>query len=419
MNKRIAAFLLVIPASLAIGGAEPAFKKLPPGCFVTKSVVVPQGQTLAIGKRLGAAITRLSNSYLTVHGVSIQVNIIDTKTAADAMAVYKTIARSKGHPAFCVRRGKRVIEYVARDPALAVKTSYELGFVKKPRQVRYRIEADIVPLDKADYMSFNKLFNLFLRANTSAGKAEAGAEIKTLARKFDFGTNVTLRSPDLGRQKAAYRFVPEPKGTEKTAAGDGVVYSFDRPRSTLGVPYVTATMEITADASGLTPFRRAGGKGLLAATEFWPADDVEVRTLAKKITSGKRSAKAKVDAIIAWLAPGKNIRFGGPVTGSRWGVKQVLKQRFGQCWDFADCFVTLCRAAGAPCRQVGGWLYGTSGHIWAEAFIEGKGWQQFDATGGGLLTCGIYHIPYFTSETGRMPILYVSMPKIEILKTFP
>jgi hypothetical protein len=117
------------------------------------------------------------------------------------------------------------------------------------------------------------------------------------------------------------------------------------------------------------------------------------------------------------LAPGTNIKFGGPVTGSRWGVKEVLKQKYGQCWDFADCFITLCRAAGIPCRQVAGWLFGTSGHVWAEVLIDGKGWQQVDATGGGRLRCGIYHIPYFITADGEMPVLYVSMPKIDILET--
>lgn len=71
------------------------------------------------------------------------------------------------------------------------------------------------------------------------------------------------------------------------------------------------------------------------------------------------------------------------------------------------------RAAGVPSRQVAGWLYGSSGHVWAEYHEKGKGWRQVDATGGGLLPCGIYHIPYFTTEDGEMPILYVSMPKIE------
>jgi transglutaminase-like putative cysteine protease len=103
--------------------------------------------------------------------------------------------------------------------------------------------------------------------------------------------------------------------------------------------------------------------------------------------------------------------------GSRWGTSKVLEQEFGQCWDFSDCFVTLARAAGVPSRQVAGWLYGSSGHVWAEFYREGQGWQQVDPTGGGKLRCGIYHIAYFTSEDGEMPILYVSMPKIESVRT--
>lgn len=72
-------------------------------------------------------------------------------------------------------------------------------------------------------------------------------------------------------------------------------------------------------------------------------------------------------------------------------------------------------AAGVPTRQVAGWLYGSSGHVWAEFYREGEGWQQVDPTGGGKLMCGIYHIPYFASEDGEMPIVYVAMPKIETL----
>jgi len=96
-------------------------------------------------------------------------------------------------------------------------------------------------------------------------------------------------------------------------------------------------------------------------------------------------------------------------------VKKVLEQGYGHCWDSADCFVTFCRAVGIPARQIGGWLYGSCGHGWAEVLLEGRGWQQVDPTGGGKIACGIYHIPYFTTENGEMPILYVAMPQIEVL----
>ena len=103
-------------------------------------------------------------------------------------------------------------------------------------------------------------------------------------------------------------------------------------------------------------------------------------------------------------------------TGSRRGTLKVMEQKFGHCWDFSDCFVTLARAAGVPSRQVAGWFYGSSGHVWAEYYREGEGWQQVDPTGGGKLRCGIYHIPYFTSEDGEMPIVYISMPRIEVVQ---
>ena len=123
----------------------------------------------------------------------------------------------------------------------------------------------------------------------------------------------------------------------------------------------------------------------------------------------------KAMAILEWLSPGQNLKHAGQ-TGSRWGTLKVFEQKFGHCWDFSDCFVTLARAAGVPSRQVAGWLYGSSGHVWAEYYREGKGWQQVDPTGGGQILCGIYHIPYFTTEDGEMPILYVAMPKIDVVQ---
>jgi transglutaminase-like putative cysteine protease len=134
--------------------------------------------------------------------------------------------------------------------------------------------------------------------------------------------------------------------------------------------------------------------------------------LAEQITRGESGNDGKAAAILRWLAPGKNLTYSGEM-GTRWGVAKVLEQKFGRCWDFSDCFVTLCRAVGVPCRQVAGWLYASSGHVWAEYYREGKGWQQVDPTGGGELPCGIYHIAYFTSDDGEMPVVYLSMPKVE------
>lgn len=410
---------LMSPVGLAWGAApaDKCFMNLPAGCFVKRSFVVPRDQAVAIGRKLGADIKKLSNTYLSIHGESIQVNIIEAASDTGAARLHQVVSGMKGHPAFCLRHGNRVIEYVGDDPALATKASFELGFLPKPKQVRYRLIAHVATVDKADYMSFNKLFNLFLTTDTRNPSTQARASIARLARRFQFGKEITLRTSNPGERASTYRFSPPQTAAKDASHSEAVTYSFDNPPEVLGVPYVTLEAEIATDETGVTPTTRKGGKELLAATEFWPADDPEIVALAEKIISRQAGPAAKVKAILEWLTPGRNIKFGGPVTGSRWGVKRVLKQKYGQCWDFADCFVTLCRASGVPCRQVGGWLYGGSGHIWAEVLIEGKGWRQVDPTGGGKLRCSIYHIPYFTTETGDMPILYVSMPTIEILKT--
>ncbi len=400
--------LAMISPALA---AEKCFEKLPFGCFVRKTDVIAPGDQLdAIGKKLGTPLKGLSNTHMQVHGMPIQVNILEAGSDADAAALHKTILTMKNNPAYCLLRGRKVIEFVRADVTLAIKTAYELGLVKKPTRIQYQVTAYISPIEKADYMAANKLFNLFLTTNTRRPTKEVVASVEKLSKGFTFGKSVSMRSPQKGD---SYTFAPKPSGTQEQGR-DGVVYTFEKPPAVLGVPYVKVQATLSCNNTGVTPTRRVADKSLLGATPFWPVDDPQVVALAQKIIAGKKTEDAKVMAILEWLTPGRNIKYSGAM-GSRWGVKKVLEQKFGRCWDSSDCFVTLARAAGIPARQVAGWLYGTSGHVWAEVLVSGKGWRQVDATGGGKLPCEIYHIPYFTTETGEMPILYLSMPQIKIV----
>jgi len=57
----------------------------------------------------------------------------------------------------------------------------------------------------------------------------------------------------------------------------------------------------------------------------------------------------------------------------------------GMCQDFANVFVTLCRAKGLPAKPMKGlYTYFDSGHTpthqWAEVFISDLGWVPFDPT---------------------------------------
>jgi len=411
------AFAIALTFALVAQGAEvaePLLRELPPSVVVQSSAEVPAAQTKAIGQRLGGQIERLTNSVVRVHGRSIQVNAITAVDEPNAKAIQAALAKIRPRP-FWTRKEQVVIEYVGQniDAALATKTSYELGLHKKPDSVRYRVTAELATVDKADYTACNAVFNQFLALQSSPDQ-DSVQRINDLSKRFTFGRTLVLRNPSLDGQSTKHTFQPPAK---ESKTGEATIeYSFGELTNRQGVPFVTATIEITVDDTGFRSAAAAPSEHLTGATPFWPADDPRITSLARQITAGKSTNDAKVMAILEWLSPGRNLKYSGE-TGSRWGALKVFDQKFGQCWDFSDCFITLARAAGVPSRQVAGWFYGSSGHVWAEFYREGKGWQQVDPTGGGKLACGIYHIPYFTSEKGEMPIVYLSMPKVESVGT--
>ena len=406
------AFAAAAMFAVAAGAAESPFQALPFGCTVLRTDVLPGDQAAAIGSRLGVPLKAVSNTRLAVQGATLQVNILEAGTDAESRRLHAAISATKTHPAFCLRRGLEVVEFCRCEAATAAKAAYELGFVGKPGRINYRITAQVATLRTADYMAFNELCRVFSAIDPKNPDPRAAERVATLSKGFTFGDSLALRARPEGT--AAYRFTPGPVRTESPGC-DRVVYGFDQAPRILGVPHVTFHAGISCDHTGWTPTDRVPDAALLAATAYWPVGDPEIAALARELTAGHTTQDAKVRAILEWLEPGRTIKSAGPA-GSRWGVKKVLQQRFGHCWDSSDCFVTLARAAGVPARQVGGWLFGTGGHIWAEVLVAGKGWQQVDPTGAGRLDCGIYHIPWFTTEDGEMPILYVSLPRVEIVE---
>ncbi len=396
---------------------DPCFKNLSYGCYLAGSSDMSREHAAAVGKKLGGAISKISKNTLVLHGKRIELFFVDARTEGDAVRIAKKLSELKQDPAFCLRRGKRVIEFVGVDATLARKASFELGFVKKPRRILYRLEAEVVPLVKADYMKLTKVLTLFLRAADGEPDRKTLRDIEKATANFEFGKSLRLREPLLDRKEAGFRFDPKPIAVDGPDRTGTTLFTFEKFPVRHGIPYVAVTAEIVVNDTGLFRTARDDMEPLLSPTAFWPVTDPEIVALAKEITAKKTSTEGKVRAILEWLTPGKNIRYGGGVTGSRWGVTTVLRKKTGRCWDFTDLFVTLARASGIACRQVGGWFYGVGGHVWAEVFLPGKGWQQVDATGGGKLGCGIYHIPYFTTEDGEMPTLIISLPRIEIVET--
>lgn len=67
------------------------------------------------------------------------------------------------------------------------------------------------------------------------------------------------------------------------------------------------------------------------------------------------------------------------------GARAALLLKRGDCTEFSDLFVALCRASGLPARSVSGFTIdwnNTPCHNWTEVYLPDKGWVAFDPTPG-------------------------------------
>lgn len=134
--------------------------------------------------------------------------------------------------------------------------------------------------------------------------------------------------------------------------------------------------EVSWDPSAFKPY--------LSATSLGPIDG-EVRKLALRITEGKETVQAKAKAIYDWTCA--NMYRDPDTRGCGIGdVYALLQKRGGKCTDISSVFVSLCRAAGVPAREVFGLRLGKKAeeeiteyqHCWAEFYVPGYGWVPAD-----------------------------------------
>jgi len=388
---------------------EQPFPTLPPEWRIQQTITVPPANLPAFGKKFGAKVTAISNVFLDADGQRLQVNIVECASVVDALKVATAIRATKPNPACCMLLRTYVIEFIGRNMRLMLEAPYALGL--RPRNGAYRISFTVATVDKCDYMKNTPLFNDFLNLQAHPNDQAALNLLANDTRGFTFGNTLALRTLGSDGRPIAYAFSAMPETATPFAAGDGARYAFRRLPEEQGVPYVKVSARITTAAFTAVPTTRTPDLALLGPTRYWPSDAPEIVALAGQITAGQKTTEDKVWAILGWLQPGLHLKYGGEEVGSRYGVIQTLQQGYGHCWDFSDLFITLCRAAGVPCRQVGGWLARISGHVWAKVLLPEQGWLQVDPTGGSA--CGTEYLAYFTTESGEMPIVYLAMPEIE------
>jgi transglutaminase-like putative cysteine protease len=287
-----------------------------------------------------------------------------------------------------------------------------------PRTVKYKVKMEVAPLERCDGMRWSRLFNLLGTFRAGPTK-EAGEALEIEARSFGFSTTLSLRVPDGAPEPIASNMI---LGTSRTGDILSLRFQPNVLRRDHAVPAVTIEQVVL-----VRPFvarsaddPRTGANAFIGATDAWPADEAKIRQAVVAALGAERApaqgvlpsaSRERIETILAWTRA--HVRFGGPDTGSRYGVAKVLDQGFGHCWDVSDVFITLCRTARIPARQVGGWLRGVDGHVWAEVWIEGEGWLEVDP-GTSWLGVSEDYVPLWASDDGRAPLVYWGAPEISV-----
>jgi hypothetical protein len=386
------------------------------------------GSTLSLLAGLGAS--RVLNQIFVNGSDRLQVNLVQLDSAEKSSAAAMLMSGEAGNDNIYGSRQNIAVEVISADAAAARKAFKALGAESVgPEDVTgnslepgktWRVSFDIACVETIDYMKSNELSN-YLESYTEGTPVDPA--MKAIIDSTTFGDNLTLLTSgggglkgDPSVERAEFTFAP---ANIAARSQDGITtYTFDAAalKNEAGVPYVSVSGTVTpvttdianGDGTVLTP---AQAQAWTAGTTFWPTGDPTVQSAVAEAVNGAADPADRLDAVWSWVA--SSIKYSGP-PGTRYGTVKVLQQKFGRCWDKADVFVTLCRAAGVPAREVAGWLHdesGGAGHVWAQAYLAGKGWISVDCTSDHI-GAGTDYVPFFATYDGAMPILYVKMPTI-------
>ena len=373
---------------------------------------MPADQVAGVGARLGGPLSWVTNVMVGIGSLRYRINLFRAKDAAAAGRIAARLRRIHAKKLYRVGwSGPFLVEQPDGTPVRAHLVRTALGLLDRTVR-RYRLDLELGLLERGDQAAVNRAFVLLLGGKIQPGVRHdpSPAALRAAIQGMLFGNTLRLRAVPVAGTRPRYQ-VLEGKATQRNL-GDAVVITATAPPKRLGlVPYLKVRAEIPTQGWTDTPAPAAPPKALTAATTAWPTGAPAVKQTLAAIGASGPPAK-RLAAIHQWVY--RHIRYGGPA-GSRLGTLAVLEGKQGQCWDKSDLVITLLRAAGIPARQVGGWVVGTGGHIWAEAWLAGRGWVPVDATAPWLGVPGRY-VPFLISSDGRMQVFHLVWPRIQRLR---
>jgi len=377
--------------------------RLPEGWILEREVELDSTAVGTLQARLGVQLANVRYQFLDVRGFKLQVNLVAAGNDSEAESLAKVLAAGD-RADFVGRRGATVVEFAKMNALTAKACRHVIGLAPEP-DATWRASFRVACVQTLDYMEVNQVFNLCLAADREPADGRSRAEILSLIADWVPCNTLRLRAPGPGFD-AKYSFVPEP--IEVREEGATTLYRFKDLPVAYGLPYVDVSATIRV-AERFQPID--GTPGANAPAPRWALEDMDGRALVARLVEGRATERERLLAVFDYVV--RDIDFRGEETGSRYGVARVLAQGYGHCWDKSDVFIALCRAAGLRVRQTAGWVPAmNAGHVWAEVYLKDEGWLPVDTTCRWLGISTDY-VPWFLSDDGEMPFVYLNWPRLE------
>jgi transglutaminase-like putative cysteine protease len=214
-------------------------------------------------------------------------------------------------------------------------------------------------------MKFNVTATSGVESNTLTFLVPKDLPLRQKVISLSYSQAPTQEFENSGNRYARFVMNNPSGSTAITATATVELYHFDlNMAKALGSPLLET-------AAGLQPW--------LASEKYLEKDSPEIQNVAKTITGADDITVLR--NIMAFVT--KTLRpsaFSSADRGALW----ALENKNGDCTEFAELFVTLCRAKNIPARFCEGYLGSAvpagqpAAHDWAEAYTSKYGWVRFD-----------------------------------------
>ena len=188
-------------------------------------------------------------------------------------------------------------------------------------------------------------------------------------RRVEYSMKPTRFFVENGQRYAEF-YIQEPKRNEKlemTIHAD--LYRYD--------------LETAINERKKNKLQKSDFEEFLKEEKYIETNDRQIKTIAKMIngTTDVQIVRKIYDYVIdnmEYLVQGKNDR----------GALKALQYKKGDCSEYSDLFVAICRAKKIPARVITGISVQndtkTAKHNWAEVYLKPYGWVPFDPSKGDV-----------------------------------